>query len=115
MAVTFWPHPMSVIRPDQAPPCSARWSAAIELLTEAGVDEVVVLEFTPEVASWSPEEFVDRVLRPLDPARIVVGENFRFGFRAAGDPRPAGEAGRRGLRGRCGPLFSDGTQPSSRP
>ncbi|HYI56534.1 MAG TPA: bifunctional riboflavin kinase/FAD synthetase [Microlunatus sp.] len=85
VAVTFWPHPMSVVRPDQAPPLLCSLERRLELLTEAGVDDVTVVEFTPEVASWSPEEFVDRVLRPLDPVRVVVGENFRFGFRAAGD------------------------------
>ena len=73
VAVTFWPHPMSVIRPDQAPVLLCSLERRRELLTEAGVDEVVVLEFTPEVAGWSPEEFVDRVLRPLEPARIVSG------------------------------------------
>ena len=67
VAVTFWPHPMSVIRPDQAPVLLCSLERRRELLTEAGVDEVVVLDFTPEVASWSPAEFVDRVLRPLAP------------------------------------------------
>ena len=68
VAVTFWPHPMSVIRPDQAPVLLCSLARRRELLAEAGVDEVVVLEFTPDVASWTPEQFVDRVLRPLEPA-----------------------------------------------
>jgi riboflavin kinase/FMN adenylyltransferase len=121
VAVTFWPHPMSVVRPDQAPPLLCSLERRRELLTEAGVDDVVVLEFTPEVASWSPEEFVDRVLRPLDPVRIMVGENFRFGFRAAGDPAllaklgggdPSTGSGRRFVVDVV-PLFSDGALPSS--
>ena len=106
MAVTFWPHPMSVIRPDQAPVLLCSLERRRELLAEAGVDEVVVLDFTPEVAGWSPEEFVDRVLRPLAPARIVVGENFRFGFRAAGDPDLLAKLGRGSswsTRCRCSP------------
>src|SRR3712207_5576501 len=84
VAVTFWPHPMSVVRPDQAPPLLSALPWRIELLRNAGVDDVVVVEFTPDVASWSPRQFVDEVLRPLHPCRVVVGENFRFGFRAAG-------------------------------
>src|SRR5215211_7009286 len=79
IAVTFWPHPMSVIRPDQAPPLLTSLERRKELLRSAGVDEVVVVNFTPEVASWSPAQFVDTVIRPLNPDRIVVGENFRFG------------------------------------
>src|SRR3954454_5329772 len=81
VAVTFWPHPMSVVRPDQTPLLLTSLPRRIELLREAGVDDVVVVEFTPEVASWSPAEFVDQVLRPLHPCRLVVGENFSFGFR----------------------------------
>jgi riboflavin kinase/FMN adenylyltransferase len=69
VAVTFWPHPMSVVRPDQAPLLLCSLERRRELLLAAGVDEVVVLDFTPEVASWSPAQFVDRVLRPLHPVR----------------------------------------------
>ncbi len=113
VAVTFWPHPMSVIRPDQAPVLLCSLERRRELLTEAGVDEVVVLDFTPEVASWSPAEFVDRVLRPLAPERIVVGENFRFGFRAAGDPDLLAKLGAGEFVVDAVPLFSDGAQPGS--
>jgi riboflavin kinase/FMN adenylyltransferase len=113
VAVTFWPHPMSIVRPDQAPLLLCSLERRGELLTAAGVDEVVVLEFTPEVASWSPAEFVDRVLRPLRPVRVVVGENFRFGFRAAGDPTLLAELGAGDFVVDAVPLFSDGAQPSS--
>jgi riboflavin kinase/FMN adenylyltransferase len=113
VAVTFWPHPMSIVRPDQAPLLLCSLERRGELLTAAGVDEVVVLEFTPEVASWSPAEFVDRVLRPLRPVRVVVGENFRFGFRAAGDPALLAELGAGDFVVDAVPLFSDGAQPSS--
>jgi riboflavin kinase/FMN adenylyltransferase len=113
VAVTFWPHPMSVVRPDQAPALLCSLARRRELLTAAGVDEVVVVDFTAEVAGWSPEEFVDRVLRPLDPVRIVVGQNFRFGFRAAGDPDLLAKLGAGDFVVDAVPLFSDGAQPSS--
>ena len=113
VAVTFWPHPMTVVRPDQAPPLLTSLDQREALLRAAGVEEVVVVEFTPEVAGWSPAQFVDTVLRPLQPRRIVVGENFRFGFRASGDVRTLAELGRGSFAVLALPLVSDGTQPSS--
>jgi riboflavin kinase / FMN adenylyltransferase len=113
VAVTFWPHPMSVVRPDQVPPLLTSLSRRKELLRAAGVDEVVVVEFTPEVASWSPAQFVDVVLRPLHPARIVVGENFRFGFRASGDVATLAELGAGEFKVQALPLVTDGTHPDS--
>ncbi|HEY0239971.1 MAG TPA: bifunctional riboflavin kinase/FAD synthetase [Friedmanniella sp.] len=117
VVVTFWPHPMSVVRPDQTPLLLAPLGRRVELLREHGVSDVVVVEFTSEVASWSPERFVDEVLRPLHPARVVVGENFRFGFRAAGNLATLVELGRRPRDGAFAvtgvPLLTDGSQPSS--
>jgi riboflavin kinase / FMN adenylyltransferase len=113
VAVTFWPHPMSVVRPDQAPPLLSSLPRRVELLREAGVDEVVVVEFTADVASWSPAEFVDEVLRPLHPRRVVVGENFRFGFRAAGTVQTLTELGAGSFRVQAVPLLTDGALPSS--
>lgn len=94
IAVTFWPHPMSVIRPDRTPLLLTDITDRRSLLEAAGVDEVVVVEFTDAVASWPPERFVDEVLRPLRPTKIMVGENFRFGFRAAGDVTLLSKLGR---------------------
>ena len=51
VAVTFWPHPMSVVRPDQAPALLTNLDRRIELLKESGVDEVVVVDFTSDVAN----------------------------------------------------------------
>ncbi len=113
VAVTFWPHPMSVVRPDQAPLLLTSLDRRKELLRNAGVDEVVVVHFTAEVASWSPAEFVDTVLRPLHPLRIVVGENFRFGFRASGDVSTLAELGAGEFKVQALPLVTDGTQPES--
>ena len=113
VAVTFWPHPMSVVRPDQVPLLLTSLERRKELLRAAGVDDVVVVHFTAEVASWSPAQFVDVVIRPLHPARVVVGENFRFGFRAAGDVSTLAELGAGEFKVQGVPLLTDGTQPSS--
>lgn len=113
VAVTFWPHPMSVIRPDQTPQLLTSLGRRTELLRAAGVDQVVVVEFTTAVAGWSPAEFVDRTLRPLHPVRIVVGENFRFGFRASGDVATLAELGAGQWKVQVVPLVTDGSHPSS--
>ena len=86
VAVTFDPHPMAVLRPEHAPPTLTDIDQRVGLLTKAGVDDVLVLPFTREMADWSPEQFVSTVLvDTLHVAGVVVGVNFRFGKRAAGD------------------------------
>ena len=62
VAVTFDPHPMAVLRPDHAPPTLTGIDDRAALLGRAGVDAVLVLPFDREMASWTPEEFVQRVL-----------------------------------------------------
>ncbi|MGZ4495137.1 MAG: bifunctional riboflavin kinase/FAD synthetase [Nocardioides sp.] len=86
VAVTFDPHPIAVLRPEHAPPTLSTVEARVELLADAGVDHVLVLPFTREVAEWSPERFVTEILvDALHAQAVVVGANFRFGYRAAGD------------------------------
>ena len=86
VAITFDPHPLAVTRPDHAPALLTTVERRVELLHEHGADEVRVLDFTREMAGWSPAEFVDRALvQDLEARHVVVGESFRFGARAAGD------------------------------
>lgn len=85
VVITFWPHPMSVLRPDKAPKLLGDLTTRIQLLKAVGAHEVRVVNFTEAVAGLSPSEFVERFVLPLDPVRVVVGNNFRFGKRAAGD------------------------------
>ena len=89
--VTFWPHPRLVLgnRVDLLSTLERR----IELLEDAGVDEVLIVEFTPELAAREPGEFADSVLRQIGAKVIVVGESFRFGRAAAGDPTLLRELG----------------------
>jgi riboflavin kinase/FMN adenylyltransferase len=85
VAVTFDPHPMSVVRPAAAPTSLATLHQRLELLRAAGADSVHVLHFDRAMAAMSPEDFVIEVLAGgLHVAEVVVGENFRFGHRAAG-------------------------------
>lgn len=85
VVITFWPHPVTVLRPESAPKLLSDLHTRIELLKEAGAHEVRVIRFNEAVAAMSPLDFIDRFLVPLNPQRIVVGENFRFGHAAAGD------------------------------
>ncbi|WP_374999585.1 bifunctional riboflavin kinase/FAD synthetase [Aeromicrobium sp. CTD01-1L150] len=86
VAVTFDPHPLAIIAPDHAPRRLTTIERRIDLLHEHGADEVRVLDFTREMAAWSPEEFILRVVvDQLRAAHVVVGSNFRFGAKAAGD------------------------------
>jgi len=86
VAVTFEPHPLAVLRPDHAPAVLTPLAEKLRLLRAAGADDVLVLVFDAALAAWAPTEFVQRVLVDRLRARVVVvGENFRFGHRAAGD------------------------------
>ena len=82
--VTFWPHPRLVLG-NQVELLSTL-ERRLELLEAEGVDEVLVVDFTPAVAAMSPEEFAEDVLRRLGAVAIVIGEDFRFGRAASGDP-----------------------------
>lgn len=94
VALTFDPHPMVVLRPDHAPAALSTAAERAELLGVAGADAVLVLPFTREVSSWTPQEFIERVLRgALHAEAVVVGENFRFGNKAAGKVEDLAAAG----------------------
>ena len=94
VVVTFDPHPDEVVRPGSHPPllCTARRRS--QLLSGLGVDALCVLPFTLEFSRLGPDEFVRTVLvERLRAARVVVGANFRFGHKAAGDVALLAELG----------------------
>jgi riboflavin kinase / FMN adenylyltransferase len=94
VAVTFDPHPIAVLRPEHAPPTLTTIETRVRLLEEAGVDDVLVVPFSRELAGWSPERFVEEiVVESLGARAVVVGANFRFGYRAAGDVATLRELG----------------------
>jgi riboflavin kinase/FMN adenylyltransferase len=85
---------MAVLRPEHAPSMLTSVEVRAELLADAGVDHVLALPFDRSVANWEPQEFVERVLvTGLHAEVVVVGANFRFGHRAAGDVAFLREAG----------------------
>lgn len=94
LAVTFDRHPTEIVRPDATPPLLMTTERRVRCLIAAGADAVLVLPFTRELSQLSPEEFAAQVLAEGVGARwVVVGENFRFGHRAAGDAERLAELG----------------------
>jgi riboflavin kinase / FMN adenylyltransferase len=84
--LTFEPHPLQVIRPEAAPKLLTSLDRKVELLDGLGVEELVLIEFDRAFAQRSAQEFVDGVLAgTLQATHVSVGENFRFGHKAAGD------------------------------
>ena len=84
--LTFEPHPLRVIRPEAAPKLLTSLDAKAELVAGLGVEELVVIPFDDGFAHQTPQEFIDHILvERLKATRVSVGENFRFGHRAAGD------------------------------
>ncbi len=85
--LTFEPHPLAVIRPEAAPKLLTTLEVKGELIAQMGVEELVVIPFDDKFAHQTPQEFIDDVLVDrLAATDVSVGENFRFGHRAAGDP-----------------------------
>jgi riboflavin kinase/FMN adenylyltransferase len=86
VAATFWPHPRSVIGRGGPPGLLTTLEARREELLRAGAEEVRVVPFDEALSKKSPEEFVrDVLVGELGAVAVVVGENFRFGYKAAGD------------------------------
>jgi riboflavin kinase / FMN adenylyltransferase len=94
--LTFDPHPTKLVAPARAPRLLTTPEQRARLMLDQGIDEVLILPFTPEIAALTPEQFVLEILSEKLGARVVlVGDNFRFGNRAAGDARTLQELGRK--------------------
>jgi riboflavin kinase / FMN adenylyltransferase len=98
-AITFDRHPLKVVRPGSDPKMLSTLRERVEVLGACGMQFVLVLPFTRKLSQMAAEEFAIKVLIEAVSARvIVVGENFRFGHRAAGDAHLIAElAGPRGV------------------
>src|SRR3954469_3930975 len=84
VAITFDPHPESVLRPQRAPRMLTSIDERLRLIAGTGVDAVLLLTFDQELAHMPPREFVERVLvEALGVRGLHEGGNFRFGHRAA--------------------------------
>lgn len=84
--VTFDPHPLKVLRPDDAPSLLSTTDQRLAQIGRAGIDAALVLHFDAELARLSAREFIEEfVVNTLRAKAVFVGGNFRFGHRGAGD------------------------------
>jgi len=89
--VTFHPHPRTVL--GNRVELLATLERRLELLAAAGAEDVLVVEFTPDVAALTPEEFAETYLRPIGAETVVAGTGFRFGHKREGDLELLGRLG----------------------
>jgi riboflavin kinase/FMN adenylyltransferase len=85
VAVTFDRHPLDVIAPERAPRALSTLEQRARWMHECGIDAVLVLTFDDTFRHRTPEEFIRRVIvDTLGCAEVIVGANFRFGYKQAG-------------------------------
>jgi riboflavin kinase/FMN adenylyltransferase len=93
--LTFDPHPVSVVAPQHTPKLLTTTERKSELIASLGVQEMIVIPFDAEFARRTAGEFVEDVLvGAIGATRVAIGENFRFGHKAQGDPRLLAADGR---------------------
>ena len=80
LVMTFWPHPVHVLRPETGLPYIISLAHRLKLIGELGAKGCVVVHFTRRFARLSPEQFIRRcIVAPIAPKEIYVGDDFRFG------------------------------------
>lgn len=95
VAVTFEPHPIKLLAPEHAPKLLTPIERKTPLIEATGIDRLVILPFTRELARLSPVEFVRNILvGGLRVVSVHVGPGFRFGYRQSGDVEVLGELAR---------------------
>ncbi len=92
--VTFHPHPLTIVRPEAAPPMLTTPVEKKEILAESGLDYAVFLAFTPMLASYTPRRFVEEILvERVNVGELVVGYDHHFGKGRAGTVETLKELG----------------------
>jgi riboflavin kinase/FMN adenylyltransferase len=100
VALTFEPHPAAVLAPDRRPPMLCPLTHRVQKLQRLGIDVVVVQPFTQAFSQLSAAAFIEQALvQGLRARAVVVGDDFRFGHRRAGDVATLQDSGR--VRGAC--------------
>jgi len=86
VVITFEPHPLKILYPEQCPPLLTPFKKKMMLIEKTGVDKVLCIEFTRDFAEISPSEFVTSVLvEKVGAKKIIVGYNYRFGRGKSGN------------------------------
>ncbi|RJQ47276.1 MAG: bifunctional riboflavin kinase/FAD synthetase [Gaiellales bacterium] len=115
MVITFHPHPLSVIAPDKCPPILTPLNVKTDLIGDLGVDELLIIPFTDEFSQLSPTVFCEMLFTTnVEAVKVIVGDNFRFGHKAAGDVNFLREFGEGlGMEVVAEPLVTAGDKPIS--
>lgn len=93
--LTFHPHPSKLLAPERAPKLLSTIEDRCLRMAQCGIEQLLVLPFTREIADLSPHEFAEQILAAsLDARAVLVGENFRFGHKQAGDISTLADLGR---------------------
>jgi riboflavin kinase/FMN adenylyltransferase len=93
--LTFDPHPTKVVAPERTPKLMTTPERRTGLMAAAGVEQILILPFDRGIAQWTPDQFVRQLLVERMGARaVLVGDNFRFGCRQAGNTRTLETLGR---------------------
>ena len=96
VALTFDPHPLDVVNPSATPPLLTLWDEKLEALSQTSIDEVALVPFTPELASLSAEQFVEKILLKRHHMKeLLIGHDHGFGRGRAGDAESLRMIGRR--------------------
>ena len=86
VALTFDPHPLDVVNPSAAPPLLTLWDEKLEALAQTSLNYVAVVPFNAELAAYTPEQFVERVLIDgFGMRELLIGHDHGFGRGRAGD------------------------------
>ena len=84
-ALTFDRHPLSLIRPEAVPKALTSPEEKRERLSALGLDALIEHPFTPEFSALSPNDFFEMLYSALHPRALVVGFNYTFGRKGAGN------------------------------
>lgn len=86
-AFVFNPHPLTILTPDKAPRMLVTPERKAQLMEQLDLDLLIFHSFSHEIASWSPQEFVERILvDALQVSEVFVGFNYSFGRQGMGTP-----------------------------
>lgn len=84
VALTFEPHPLAILAPHRAPQRLVTLAERLELMRRARLDATLIVRSAPEFFSWTPDEFLSRIVKQFRPVAMVEGSRFHFGRNRAG-------------------------------
>jgi riboflavin kinase / FMN adenylyltransferase len=114
LLITFEPHPRCVLDPDHCPANLTTLDEKAWLLDQLGLDHLLVIPFSPQLAALSPAAFMTRLTKGMQLRHLITGENFRFGQGRRGDPAFLRRLGlRQGFTVEAAPTLLRGKEPVS--